>query len=137
MEVIRLTSIIINFSLGATILLFLLNVTFALIFRKRHKGEILSYIVVAVLEVGIFAFALALRLRLLPAVPYHLPPGLPFNRAELGAAIAIGVGLFPAAYWHRTSTAQLRARLEADAKMLKEQEKSVRVRGNAPGEWMN
>jgi hypothetical protein len=132
-----LTSIIISLTLGATILLFLLNVVFAVIFRKRHTGEVISYIVAALLEGVIFAFALALRLRLLAAVPYHLPPGLPFNRAELGAAIAIGAGLFPAAYWHRTSSVQLRARLAADAKMLKEQEKSVRVRSSAPGEWMN
>jgi amino acid transporter len=132
-----LASIMINFTLGATIFLFLLNVAFAVIFRKKRRGEFISYIVVALLEGGVFAFALALRLHLLSAVPYHLPPGLPFNRAELGAAIAIGVGLFPAAYWHRTSTAQLRARLEADAKMLKEQEKSVRVRSSTPGEWMN
>ncbi len=127
----------INFTLGTTIFLFLLNVTFAVIFRKKRRSEFISYLIVALLEGGIFAFALALRLHLLSAVPYHLPPGLPFNRAELGAAIAIGVGLFPAAYWHRTSTAQLRARLQADAKMLKEQEKSVRVRSSAPGEWMN
>ena len=132
-----MTSIIINLSLGATILLVLLNVAFAVIFRKKRRGESISYVVVALLEMGIFVFVLALRLRLLSAVPYHLPRGLPFSRAELGAAIAIGVGLFPAAYWHRTSTAQLRARLEADAKMLKEQEKSVRVRSSAPGEWMN
>lgn len=132
-----MTSIIISFTLGATILLFLLNVAFAVIFRKRRRGEVISYIVAALFEGLIFVFALALRLRLLSAVPYHLPPGLPFNRAELGAAIAIGIGLFPAAYWHRTTTAQLRARLAADAKMLKEQENSVRVRSNAPGEWMN
>lgn len=132
-----MASIFISFTLGATILLFLLNVAFAIVFRKRRRGELISYIVAALFEGLIFAFALALRLRLLSAVPYHLPPGLPFNRAELGAAIAIGVGLFPAAYWHRTTTAQLRARLAADAKMLKEQENSVRVRSNAPGEWMN
>lgn len=130
-----MTSIIISFTLGATILLLLLNIAFAIMFRKRRRGELVSYIIAALFEGLIFVFALALRLRLLSAVPYHLPPGLPFNRAELGAAISIGVGLFPAAYWHRTTTAQLRARLAADAKMLKEQEKSVRVR--APGEWMN
>ena len=132
-----MASIFISFTLGATILLFLLNVAFAIVFRKRRRGEFISYIVAALFEGLIFVFALALRLRLLSAVPYHLPPGLPFNRAELGAAIAIGVGLFPAAYWHRTTTGQLRARLAADAKMLKEQENSVRVRSNAPGEWMN
>jgi hypothetical protein len=130
-----LASIIISFTLGATMLLLLLNVGCAVIFRKRRRSEVVSYIVAALFEALIFVFALALRLRLLSAVPYHLPPGLPFNRAELGAAIAIGVGLFPPAYWHRTTTAQLRARLAADAKMLREQENSVRVR--APGEWLN
>src|SRR5579884_270856 len=105
-------------------LLLLLNVGCAVIFRKRRRSEVISYIVAALFEVLIFVFALALRLRLLSAIPYHLPPGLPFNRAELGAAIAIGVGLFPPAYWHRTTTAQLRARLAAK-KTLREQENSV------------
>lgn len=132
-----MTSIIIALTLGATVFLCVLNIAFAVIFRKRRVREIISYAVVALLEVVIFCFALSLRLRLLTAIPFHLPPHLPFNRAELGAAIAIGIGLFPAAYWHRTSVAQMRKRLAEDAQVLKEQEKSVRVRSTAPGEWMN
>lgn len=132
-----MTSIIIALTLGATVFLCVLNIAFAVIFRKRRVREIISYAVVALLEVVIFFFALLLRLRLLTAIPFHLPPHLPFNRAELGAAIAIGIGLFPAAYWHRTSVAQMRKRLAEDAQVLKEQEKSVRVRSTAPGEWMN
>lgn len=132
-----MTSIIISLTLGATVFLCMLNIAFAVVFRKRRVGEVISYGIAALLEVTIFIFALSLHLRLLTSVPFHLPPHLPFNRAELGAAIAIGVGLFPAAYWHRTSVAQLRKRLEEDAKVLKEQENSVRVRSTAPGEWMN
>lgn len=132
-----MTSIIISFTLGATIFLCLLNIVFAIIFRKKRTIEVICYVAAALVEVLVFAFALALRLRLLTAVPFHLPPRLPFNRAEIGAAIAVGVGLFPAAYWHRTSVAQLRKRLEEDARVLKEQEKSVQVRNSVPGEWMN
>lgn len=132
-----MTSIIISFTLGATIFLCLLNIVFAIIFRKKRTIEVICYIAAALVEVLVFAFAMALRLRLLTAVPFHLPPRLPFNRAEIGAAIAVGVGLFPAAYWHRTSVAQLRKRLEEDARVLKEQEKSVQVRNSVPGEWMN
>ena len=130
-------SIIISLTLGATIFLCLLNIVFAVVFRKRRTREVVCYIAAALIEVLVFVFALALRLRLLSAIPFHLPPHLPFNRAEVGAAIAIGVGLFPAAYWHRTPVAQLRARLQEDAKVLKEQEKSVQVRNSVPGEWMN
>ena len=132
-----MTSIIISLTLGATIFLCLLNIVFAVVFRKRSTREVVCYVAAALIEGMIFVFALTLRLRLLHSVPFHLPPGLPFNRAQIGAAIALGVGLFPAAYWHRTSVAQLRKRLEEDAKVLKEQEKSVRVRNSVPGEWMN
>src|SRR5207248_11505621 len=57
--------------------------------------------------------------------------------AEIGAAIALGTGRFPAGYWHRTSASQLRARIAQDAKVIKERDGGVRVRSNAPGEWMN
>jgi hypothetical protein len=82
-------------------------------------------------------FTLFLRLGILTHIPYHLPPHLPFNRAEIGAAIAIGIGLFPAAYWHRTSVSQVRERMAKDAHVLKERDGGVHVRSNAPGEWMN
>jgi len=109
----------------------------AILFRKRHRTEILSYIAASLLELGLFVFTLFLRLGILTHVPYHLPPHLPFNRAEIGAAIAIGVGLFPAAYWHRTSISQVRERMAKDAQILKERDGGVHIRNNAPGEWMN
>ena len=127
----------ISVSLWVTGFLCILNATFAYIFRKRQSGEIVSYLAVGLIELAIFGFVLALRLRLLTSVPYPLPPGLSFNRAEIGAALAIGIGLFPAAYWHHTSIAQWRARMARDAKALKEQDGGVRVRSNTPGEWMN
>jgi len=132
-----LTTILIPISLWITGFLCLLNAAFAYIFRKRHTGEILSYLAVGLVELAVFTFVLVLHLGLLTSVPYPLPPGLSFNRAEIGAALAIGIGLFPAAYWHRTSIAQWRARMAKDAKALKERDGGVRVRSNTPGEWMN
>jgi ABC-type dipeptide/oligopeptide/nickel transport system permease component len=132
-----LTTTMISLSLLITGFLCLLNGAFAYIFRKRRTGEVLSYLAVGLIELAIFVFVLLLRLRILTSIPYPLPPGLSFNRAELGAALAIGIGLFPAAYWHRTSIAQWRERMARDAKALKEQDSGVHVRKNAPGEWMN
>jgi hypothetical protein len=131
------TNFLISLTLVITGFLFILNVVFAVIFRKRHLTEILSYIAASLLESGFFVFTLLLRLGVLSHIPYHLPPHLPFNRAEIGAAIAIGVGLFPAAYWHRTSVSQMRERMANDAKVLKERDGGVHVRSTAPGEWMN
>src|SRR5438067_13515689 len=89
------------------------------------------------MESGLFVFTLFLRLGILTHVPFQLPPHLPFNRAEIGTAIAIGVGLFPAAYWHRTSISQVRERMAKDAQVLKERDGGVHIRSNAPGEWKN
>jgi hypothetical protein len=132
-----LISIILTATLAFTGFLCLLNVVFAYVFRKKQAGEVLSYLAVGVVELLIFAFTLTLRLGILRGVPLHLPPHLPFNRAEIGATIAIGIGLFPAAYWHRTSASQIRARMANDAKLIKEQDGGVHVHSNAPGEWMN
>lgn len=132
-----MTSILIAVTLVITCALFVLNVLLALIFRKRQAREILSYVVMGFVEFVLFGFTLLLRLGVLRHVPYHLPPGLPFNRAEIGAAISIGMGLFPAAYWHRTSIAKMRARMEQDAQTLKKHEAGVRVGSNTSGEWMN
>ncbi len=132
-----MTSIIFPLTLGITGFLCILNLAFAYAFRKRHMPEILSYVVVGCLELAIFAFTLALRIGILHTIPLHLPPHLPFNRAEIGAALAIGIGLFPAAYWHRTSAAQIRARMAQDARVLKDQDGGVHVRSGAPGEWLN
>ena len=130
-------NIILSVTLGFTSFLSLLNFAFAYAFRKKSIREVLTYLGVGLLELLIFAFTLALRLRTLHSIPLHLPPHLPFNRAEIGATIAIAIGLFPAAYWHRTSASQIRAKMAEDARVIKEQDGGVRIRSNAPGEWMN
>ncbi len=132
-----MTNVFISITLVITSLLCLLNIAFAVVYRKRHTAELLSYIAATLIEAGMFVFTLLLRLGILTHIPYHLPPHLPFDRAELGTAIAIGVGLFPAAYWHRTSISQLRERMAKDAQVLKERDGGVHIRSNAPGEWMN
>ena len=132
-----MTNFFISLTLVITTFLCILNIAFAIVFRKRHRTEILSYIAASLLELGFFVFTLLLRLGILTHIPYHLPPHLPFDRAEIGAAISIGVGLFPAAYWHRTSISQVRERMAKDAQVLKERDGGVHIRGNAPGEWMN
>ena len=132
-----MTNFLISLTLVITGLLCILNAVFAVIFRKRNIVEILSYSVVGLLELGLFVFTLLLRLGILTHIPVHLPRGLPFSRAEIGAAISIGIGLFPAAYWHRISVPQMRERMAQDAHALKEQHAGVRVRSNVPGEWMN
>jgi hypothetical protein len=127
---------LISLSLGITGFLCVLNVIFAIAFRRRNIREILSYLVAGLLELIIFGVALALRLGILTTIPYHLPPGLPFNRSEIGAALAVGIGLLPAAYWHRTSATQLRVRMAEDAKVIKEHD-GVHVRANSSEDWMN
>lgn len=132
-----MTSTIVWISLVITGFLCILNFAFAYVFRKRTGREQASYIGVGVLELLIFVVTLTWRLGLLHSIPFHLPQHLPFNRAEIAGAVAIGVGLFPAAFWHRTSVSQLRAQMRQDAQMMKQREAGVRVRSNAPGEWMN
>lgn len=132
-----LTSTLVVVTLWITGFLFLLNVLCAILFRTRRPLEILCYIAAALLELSIFVFALLLRLGILTRVPYHLPPGLPFDLAEIGAAIAVGIGLFPVSFWHRTSASQMRARMAKDAQDMQNRQAGVRVRSNAPGEWMN
>ena len=132
-----MTSFFISLTLIFTGLLCILNIAFAIVYRKRRTAELLSYIAAIVIEAGLFVFTLLLRLGILTHIPYHLPPHLPFNRAEIGTAIAIGVGLFPAAYWHRTTVSQMRERMAKDAQVLKERDGGVHIRSNAPGEWMN
>ena len=132
-----MTSFFISLNLIFTGLLCILNIAFAIVYRKRRTAELLSYIAAIVIEAGLFVFTLLLRLGILTHIPYHLPPHLPFNRAEIGAAIAIGIGLFPAAYWHRTTISQTRERMAKDAQVLKERDGGVHIRSNAPGEWMN
>ena len=132
-----MTSFFIFLTLIITALLCILNIAFAIVYRKRRTAELLSYIAAIVIEAALFVFTLLLRLGILTHIPFHLPPHLPFNRAEIGTAIAIGVGLFPAAYWHRTTISQMRERMAKDAQVLKERDGGVHIRSNAPGEWMN
>jgi hypothetical protein len=124
-------------TLGLTGCLCLLNVALAYIFHKRQKREIFSYIAAGSIELLAFVAVLFLRLGGIHHIPYRFPASVPFTRSEIGAALAIGIGLFPAAYWHRTSPSQLRARMAADAKVMKDREAGVQVRRQIPGEWMN
>ena len=114
-----------------------LNIGLAILYRKRKVAERVSYFFALGVELFIFVFALLLRIRAINHVPFPLPPGLPVDRAEIGVAIAIAIGLFPATYWHRISLSEVGTRIAEDAKTLKESDGSVRVEPKAPGEWMN
>lgn len=130
-----MTTLLITLTLWIAGSLCVLNIACAIFFRKKRLPEIASYLVAALIELAICVFALLLHLSILRHIPYHLPPGLPFNRAEIGAAAAIGIGLFPIAFWHRNSSTRIRAMMEKEAKEMRDHEASVRVR--APGEWIN
>jgi uncharacterized membrane protein len=126
---------IVSVVLWITGFLCLLNIGLAIVFRKKHIVEILSYYGACIFELAVFLFVLALHLSIITKVPYPLPPGLPFSRAEIGAAIALGIGLFPAAYWHRSPVSDLPARIAQDAKVMKDRDGGVRIK--TPGEWIN
>lgn len=132
-----MTNILITVTLWITGFLLVLNVTCTVLFRKRRIAEKLSYLAASLIELGIFIFVLLLHLTILTHVPYRLPRGLPINRAEIGAAVAIGIGLFPVGYWHRSSATRIREHIAKDAQAMQQREAGVRVRSNAPGEWMN
>jgi hypothetical protein len=132
-----LATILFPYIIGFTAFLCLLNGVFAYVFRKRRASEVVSYLVAGLIELAVFTAAILLHVGLLHHIPYRLPAGVPFTRTELGAALAVGIGLFPAAYWHRTSASTIRARIALDAKVIKEQDGGVRVRNSSPGEWMN
>ncbi|GAC1522836.1 MAG: hypothetical protein NVS3B14_23410 [Ktedonobacteraceae bacterium] len=132
-----LTQTLLTITIWITAFLILLNTGCALLFRRRRPAEIFSYLTVALIELAIFSFAFLLHLGILSHIPYRLPPHLPFNRAEIGAAIALGIGLFPAAYWHRSSASHLRARIAKDATAMHDHQQPVRARSNPPGEWLN
>jgi hypothetical protein len=132
-----LTHTLVTVTLWITGFLVLINVVCAILFRKRRSLEILFYVAAALLELSIFVLALLFHQGILTHLPYHLPPGLPFDLAEIGAAIAVGIGLFPVSFWHRTSATQLRARIAKDAQDMQHHQGNVRVRSTAPGEWMN
>lgn len=129
--------LLISITVWLSLFLCLLNIALAIVFRKRRIWELLSYGVACIIELAVFVFALLLHLSLITKVPYHLPPGLPFDRAQIGAALTIGIGLFPAAYWHRINVSDLPKRIADDAKVIKDRDGGVHVRSNVPGEWMN
>jgi hypothetical protein len=131
------TSILIGAAVWITGLLAALNIACAVFFRRRRLVEVLSYIAAALVELGVCVFSLLLHFGIFRHVPYHLPPGLPFNRAEIGAALALGIGLFPVAYWHRSSSKRIRAMMAKEAEEMRTHDPAVRVRSSAPGEWMN
>jgi hypothetical protein len=132
-----LTSTLVTVTLFVAAFLIILNTAFAIALRKKRFIEVFSFVAAGLVELLIFAFVLALHLGILTRVPLTLPAGLPIDRAEIGATLALAIGLFPAAYWQRTSIPQLRQRMAEDAKVIKNHEGGVRIRSNAPGEWLN
>ncbi|HVU69092.1 MAG TPA: hypothetical protein VHD63_18320 [Ktedonobacteraceae bacterium] len=132
-----LTSTLMVVVLFVAAFLFLLNLALAIVSRKRRPIVLLSFCAASLIELAIFIFVLLLRIGVLTHVPLALPSGLPFNRSEIGATLALAIGLFPAAYWQRMSMSQLRQRMADDAKVIKNREGGVRIRSNAPGEWLN
>ena len=132
-----LTHTIVTITLWITGFLVLLNMLCAILFRRRRPLELFFYLAAAALELGIFVLALLFHLGVLTHLPYHLPPGLPFDLTEIGAAVAVGIGLFPVSFWHRTSAAHLRVRIAKGAQEMQQHQGTVRVRSSAPGEWMN
>ncbi len=117
----------------------LLNIALAIFFRQRTRQEVISYYAAFGIELVVFVFALLFSIGLITQaqIPYHLPGGLPFNRAQIAAALAFGIGLFPAAYWHRINVSELPKRIAKDAQELKARDGGVHVRPHSPGEWMN
>jgi len=132
-----LTNTLVTVVLFVTAFLFVLNLALAIASRKRRALVILSFAAASVLELAIFIFVLLLRIGVFTNVPLALPAGLPINRSEIGGTLSLAIGLFPAAYWQRTSMSQLRQRMADDAKVIKNREGGVRVRSNTPGEWLN
>ena len=128
----------ITVTLWITGFLCLLNIGLAILYRRRQAREVVSYYAAFAFELAIFVFALLLHLGIITRVPFPLPPNLPINRAEIGAALAIGIGLFPATFWHRTSFSDIGKRMAEDAKTMKDRDGGVKIgRKSAPGEWMN
>ncbi len=78
-----MTSIILQVAPFIAGFLCLLNVVFAYAFRKKRMAEVLCYIVIGVLEMGIFVFVLGLRLSVIHRIPFHIPNYLPFTRTPL------------------------------------------------------
>jgi hypothetical protein len=126
-------------TLWITGFLCLLNIVLAILYRARKRKEVISYYAACLLELAVFVFALLFYLGVITQrqIPYPLPPKLPVNRAEIAAALAIGIGLFPAAFWHRINLSELPGRIAADGNTMKGRGAGVRVKQRGPGEWMN
>ena len=124
-------------SLSITGLLCLLNIVLVIFYHTRTKKEVISYYVACLLELGMFVFALLFCLGIITQsqIPYPLPPGLSVNRAEIAVALAIGVGLFPAALWHGINPSELPKRIAADGRTMNRHTAGVRVK--RPEEWVN
>jgi hypothetical protein len=123
-------------SLWITGFLCLLNIALAIFYRERNKKQVISYYVVSILELALFVFALLFTLGAIAQsqIPYPLPPGLSVNRAEIAAALAIGIGLFPAALWNRINVSELPKRIAADAEGMKK-EHGISI--HDPEQWYN
>lgn len=130
-------ALIVVITLWITGFLCLLNIALAVIFRARKKKEVWSYYAACGVELVIFVLALLFYIGVIAVLPFHLPPGLPVNQGEIAAALAIGIGLFPAAYWHRVNLSDLPSRIAEDGRAMKEHEGGVHIRKGSPGEWMN
>lgn len=115
----------------------LLNIVLAILFRKNPRLEVVSYFAACGVELVILVLALLVHIGTISKLPFYLPPSLPINQAEIAAALAIGIGLFPAAYWHRINVSELPKRIAEDGKTMKSSKEGVHVRTGKPGEWMN
>jgi hypothetical protein len=130
---------VMQYTLWITGFLCLLNVTLAILFRTRKKQEVISYYAACIFELAVFVFALLFYVDVVTRsqIPYPLPPKLPVSRAEIMAALAIGLGLFPVAFWHWIDLAELPKRIAEDGKTMKQQTVSVRVKSDNPENWVN
>lgn len=116
----------------------LLNVALAVFYRRNKRIEVITYYAAFGFELILFVAALLVLLHVFSQSFFRLPAGLPINQGEIGVALAIGLGLFPAAYWHRINIAELPKRITEDGKNMKNNQANVRVRDRSiPGEWMN
>jgi hypothetical protein len=130
-------AVIVPLTLGITGFLCVLNVVLAILYRKRHKQEVLTYYAACGIELAIFVVTLLIYIGTISTTPFHLIHGLPVNQAEIGTALAIGIGLFPAAYWHRVNLSDLPARIAQDGREMKKQNAGRIHDISHHGEWMN
>ncbi|HTI15026.1 MAG TPA: hypothetical protein VL461_10700 [Dictyobacter sp.] len=124
-------------TLGVAAFLFLLNVVLAIVFRKKKHVELLTYYVAGFLELVALAFSVLVVSGIIQHLPFTLPAGLPINQAEISAALAIGIGLFPAAYWHRVDISELPKRIAEDKENMQSHTISVNIREKRPDGWVN